>query len=72
MRLKKSLPVLEGFKLLYGDIHNAANLPQECFVVRFVCFFICITSHKDKPASFLSQIINEFNYATNVYLKWIH
>jgi hypothetical protein len=68
----KSLPVLEGFKLLYGNIHYAVNLPQECFFVRFVCFVICIISVKDKSASFSSQIIGEFNYTTNVYLKQIH
>ena len=72
MRLKIKPPVFGRLQALYGNIHNAANLPQECVFVRFVCFFICITNRKDKPAFFLSQIINEFNYATNVYLKWIH
>ena len=37
--------------------------------MRFVCFVFIIVNCKDKLAYFLSQILNEFNYATNVYLK---
>ena len=33
---------MEGLLNFYVYIHNAANLPQECFFVRFVCFSIPI------------------------------
>ena len=75
MRLKKIKPsVLEGFKLLYDHIQYAVNLPPQadCFVVRFVCFLFVIASCKDRFANFSSQILNEFNYATNVYLRGIY
>lgn len=74
MGAKIKPPVLEGIKLLYDHIQNAVNLPPQadCFFVRFVCFLFVIANSKDKFTNFSSQILNEFNYATNVYLRGIY
>jgi len=74
MGAKIKPPILEGLKLLYDHIHNAVNLPPQadCFVVRFVCFLFVIMNSKDRFATFSSQILNEFNCVTNVYLRGIY
>ncbi len=47
---------MEGLlSLLYGDIHNAANLRQGCFFVRFVCFVV-IMLRKNNQAIHSRQI----------------
>ena len=64
----------EGFKLLYDHIQNAVNPPPQadCFFVRFVCFLFVIASYKDRFRNFSSQILGEFNSATNVNLRGIY
>jgi len=67
-------PVPEGIKLLYDHIQYAVNLPlqADCFFVRFVCFLFVIASCKDRFRNFSSQILGEFNCATNVNLRGIY
>jgi hypothetical protein len=59
-------------KLLYNYIHNAANLPQERFLLRFVCLLIIITRCKNKVPADLSKKLYDFLYKNQfLYYKSI-